>query len=147
MSEWPRKYWLNTVSKSHVLCGKEGGFVQANHGKRAPLERLHPGDLMVFYSPKEVHGEKQSCQRFTALAEIADGAVYGVEMSETFQPFRRDARFLPMTEAPIQPLLGELSFIPNKSHWGMPFRRGLFEISTADFARIAAALCFEETAF
>ncbi len=136
----PRKYWLNTVSKSHVRLGQQGGFVQANHGKRTPLERLRAGDLMVFYSPKEVYGEKAPCQRFTALAEIAYAETYQVEVSADFQPFRRDALFLPMTEVSIQPLLDRLSFVPNRRYWGIPFRRGLFEISAEDFAAIAAAI-------
>lgn len=139
------RYWLNTVSKDHVLRGQAGGFVQANHGKQAPLGRLQAGDLMVFYSPKEIYGEAAPCQKFTALAEIGAGESYQVGVPEpfqplTFQPFRKNARYLPVSEAPIQPLLDELSFIPDRAHWGLPFRRGLFEISREDFAVIAAAL-------
>jgi hypothetical protein len=35
------KYWINTVSKDHVMVGKKGGFVQAGHGKKTPLKKLH----------------------------------------------------------------------------------------------------------
>jgi hypothetical protein len=28
------KYWINTVSKDHVMVGKEESFVQAGHGKK-----------------------------------------------------------------------------------------------------------------
>jgi hypothetical protein len=42
--------------------------------------------------------------------------------------------------APIRPLIEKLDFIPDKQHWGMPFRRGLFEISGRDFDRIAKAM-------
>lgn len=56
-------YWVNTVSKNHVMVGRQAGFVQANHGKAAPLARLGRGDLMVFYSPKEVYGGTAPCHR------------------------------------------------------------------------------------
>lgn len=137
------RYWVNTVSKDHVLVGQEGGFVQAGHGKAVPLARLNEGDLMVFYSPKEVYGDAKPCQRFTAVAEVS-GESYQVTVSDDFKPFRRPARYLNMTEAPIQPLLGLLSFIPDRAHWGLPFRRGLFEINRDDFGRIAEAMAPEE---
>ena len=30
------KYWINVISKDHVLAGMEGGFTQATHGKVDP---------------------------------------------------------------------------------------------------------------
>lgn len=94
---------------------------------------------MVFYSPKEVYGETAPCQRFTAVAEIS-GESYQVTVSDDFKPFRKPARYLHVTETPIQLLLDSLSFIPDRAHWGLPFRRGLFEINRDDFERIAAAM-------
>jgi hypothetical protein len=49
-------------------------------------------------------------------------------------------RFLEANDAPILPLLPALAFIPDKQRWGFPFRRGLFEIDSADFDRIAKAM-------
>ncbi len=137
------RYWVNTVSKDHVIVGRQAGFIQANHGKAAPLARLGMGDLMVFYSPKETYGETVSCQRFTALAEIRGEKSYQVTVSDSFKPFRKAARYHDVKEVPIQPLLGSLSFIPDRSHWGLPFRRGLFEINRDDFRRIALATGLE----
>lgn len=137
------RYWVNTVSKDHVLVGREGGFVQAGHGKAAPLAHLKEGDWIVFYSPKEVYGEAAPCQRFTAVAQVG-GAPYQVTVSESFKPFRKPAHYLDVTEAPIHPLLGLLSFIPDHAHWGLPFRRGLFEINRDDFGRIVDAMALKE---
>jgi hypothetical protein len=36
-------YWINTVYRHHVLLGKAGSFVQADHGKRRSLDRMKPG--------------------------------------------------------------------------------------------------------
>lgn len=40
-------------------------------------------------------------------------------------------------DAPIRPLLGELSFVGGAANWGYKFRYGLFEIDAADAASIA----------
>jgi hypothetical protein len=49
MSDRQTKYWLVVVSKDHIEIGKKLGIVQANHGKAAPIKRMKPGDLIVFY--------------------------------------------------------------------------------------------------
>lgn len=61
-------------------------------------------------------------------------------MTPDFHPWRRNLEFLRAEEAPIKPLIEELTFIRNKSSWGFVFRRGLFEIPEEDFRRIAAAM-------
>ena len=38
------KYWIIVASKDHLQRGLNGGFIQANHGKAAPLKRMQPGD-------------------------------------------------------------------------------------------------------
>lgn len=48
--------------------------------------------------------------------------------------------FFDCKTAPIAPLIEELDFIKNKTHWGYPFRRGLFKIEKTDFERIAQAM-------
>jgi hypothetical protein len=51
--------------------------------------------------------------------------------------------FLPCEQSAIQPLLEELTFITDKLRWGYLFRRGLFQIGTDDFRRIARAMHVE----
>jgi hypothetical protein len=82
------------------------------------LKRTSPGDRVVFYAPKKD-------KRFTAIAEVGGGG---------------HVSFVQATEAPIQPLIEDLEFIPNKQRWGFPFRRGFFEIGEADYRRIARAM-------
>jgi predicted RNA-binding protein len=64
-------------------------------------------------------------------------------MAPDFHPWRRNVRFVSVNEATIQPLIPELSFITNKTHWGFMFRFGLFEIPKADFAAIVAAMNYD----
>ena len=136
------KYWINVVSREHVLIGLEGGFTQAQHGAIHGVRRLSRGDYIVFYSPRTaMQGEPLRC--FTAAGRVSDDAPYQVEMTPPFRPWRRAVEFAGCIEAPIQPLIGQLSFIPDKKRWGFPFRRGLFEIPEADFRLIAEAMRIE----
>jgi hypothetical protein len=133
-------YWINTVSRSHVQHGIEGGFTQANHGKSTTLKRLARGDLVAFYSPRADYPDGEPLQRFTAVGRVLDDAPYQAEMTPDFHPWRRRMAFLPAEETPIRELIPELAFIPDPQRWGMPFRRGLFQIGEADFQCIARAM-------
>lgn len=133
------KYWVNTISKEHVLRGKTGGFTQANHGKIQGVKRLKKGDLVVFYSGKTAYPDGDPYQKFTAMGRVTDDEPYQVEMTPSFHPFRRNLEFYEIEEAEIKPLITELSFIKDPTHWGFPFMRGLFEIPESDFKKIAVA--------
>jgi predicted RNA-binding protein len=130
------KYWINTVSKDHVMVGKKNGVVQANHGKLSPLKRLKIGDQIIFYSPKTSYENGESLKAFTAIAEIIDEKIYQVELSDDFKPFRRNAEYKECNEVKIEPIIENLGFIKNKKSWGYMFRFGLFEINKEDFILI-----------
>jgi hypothetical protein len=134
------RYWINTVSRDHVRSGVEGGFTQANHGRSTGLRRLAPGDLIAFYSPRTRYPDGEPLKHFTAIGRVIDDAPYQAEMTPTFHPWRRRVQFLECEEAPIQDLIGELTFLKDRARWGFAFRRGLFEIGAADFQRIARAM-------
>jgi hypothetical protein len=134
------RYFVNTVSRNHVLNGVAGGFTQADHGDNKRLKRLTKGDRIIFYSPRTEFRAGEPLQRFTAIGEVVDDEPYQVEMTPEFRPWRRRVKFLDSAEAPIQPLLEQLTFIPDKKKWGFPFRRGFFEIGEEDFATIARAM-------
>jgi hypothetical protein len=40
----PRHCWIGVAAKDHVDMGVAGGFIQVNHGKAGPLERMRAGD-------------------------------------------------------------------------------------------------------
>ncbi|MEZ5423070.1 MAG: EVE domain-containing protein [Pyrinomonadaceae bacterium] len=134
------RYWINTVSRSHVQIGLAGGFTQADHGKNTRIKNLAIGDLIAFYSPRTALTDGEPLQAFTAIGRIADDEPYQVEMSPTFHPWRRRVELIECVEAPIRPLIEKLSFIENKQRWGFPFRRGLFEIEQTDLELIVGAM-------
>jgi hypothetical protein len=132
------------ASRNHAQLGIDGGFIQANHGKEAPLRRIGKGDWIVLYSPKETFEGQTPCRKFAALGEVKDDRVYQVQMTEDFRPFRRDVKFVSdAIETPIEPLTAKLTFIKNKKSWGYVFRFGLIEIPRNDFSLIASNMLKE----
>ena len=134
------RYWIGVASKDHVLRGVAGGFCQLCHGKAQPLKRMAVGDWITYYSPKEQFETASPCQQFTAIGEVIGADVYAFEMFPSFVPNRRDIRFIEATDAPIRPLLAQLSFIKDKSKWGYAFRFGHLEIEKSDFDLIATQM-------
>ncbi|MEJ2640144.1 MAG: EVE domain-containing protein [Desulfosarcinaceae bacterium] len=140
MEERSNHCWIGVVSKAHAEKGVEGGFIQLNHGKRAPLQRMHAGDGIVIYSPRDSYPDGKVLQSFTAIGSIVTGEIYQVEMAADFKPYRLDVGFAECHPTPIKPLIHSLSFIKNKTRWGAAFRFGHLEIPAADFKAIAEAM-------
>ena len=131
------QYWVIVASKDHLQRGISGGFIQANHGKTAPLKRMHAGDWAIFYSPKVEFEKLETLQCFTAICKLVDENIYQHDMGGGFIPFRRNVKFLPARDVSILPLITNLTFIKDKTHWGAPFRFGTLQIPEQDFLLIA----------
>ena len=87
------------------------------------MKRLSPGDRILYYSPRTEMRTGQPLQAFTAIGEVLAGDPYQVKQSERFQPFRRDVRYFDAREAPIRPLLPDLSFVQGSASWGQVMSR------------------------
>jgi DNA-binding MarR family transcriptional regulator/predicted RNA-binding protein len=136
-------HWVSTISRDHVRLAVEGGFTQAGHGKASGLKRLKADDWLVFYSPKTSLQDGEPVQAFTAIGRVLDEDLYQVEQAPGFTPWRRNVEFVTGIEAPIRPLIDQLSFIKDKRRWGYMFRTGLFKIPQEDFAAISQAMAAE----
>ena len=112
-----------------------------NHGKLAPLRRLTPGDGLIYYSPKTAYPDGTPLKAFTAIGTVRDAAPYPAEMRPGMLGYRRDIDWLPAAETPISLVIDRLEFA--RGNWGMLARRGLFEISDADFQTIRTAMVQE----
>jgi hypothetical protein len=135
-----RKFWVGVASRAHIAIGVAGSFAQVNHGKKAPLRRMRAGDGIAFYSPKTDYPDGETLQAFTAVGVVRSGEVYEADMGGGFLPFRTDVDWVGCAEAPIRPLLEQLSFIRDPARWGAAFRFGHLEIPEADFRLIATAM-------
>lgn len=131
------RYWLSVVQREHVLRGLEQGIVQTNHGAKTGIQRMSPGDGLVYYSPKTSYPEGDPLREFTAIGTIADGEPWQ-ETQGDFHPWRRRVDYdRTATSTPIAPLLEVLELTRGNSNWGYIMRRGLVEISEVDFRVIA----------
>jgi hypothetical protein len=138
-----RHGWIGVVSREHVQRGVDGGFIQLNHGKKAPVQKLRAGDRIAMYSPRTAYPDGAPLQCFTAIGVVVSGELYQVEMAPDFHPWRVDVDFAGCREAPIQPLIERLSFIRSKTHWGAAFRFGYLKVPADDFALIASSMQVE----
>jgi hypothetical protein len=129
--------WIGVASRSHVDIGVKGGFIQLNHGKKAPLQKFRVGDGLIMYSPRVSYPDGEPLQSFTAIGTIISDEVYQVEIAPDFKPYRIEVQFHRCNETPIKPLIEQLSFIKSKTHWGSAFRFGQLKIPAKDFVLIA----------
>lgn len=132
--------WLAVASANHVRKGRAEGFMQVCHGKLAPLRRIKPGDLVVYYSPTQEFRGGETLQSFTAIGVVAEGEPYPFDMGGGFVPYRRDVHWLTAQEAPIRPLLDQLEFTAGQRNWGYALRFGVLALSSHDMALVAQAM-------
>lgn len=133
------RYWIAVASAEHARRGR-AGFMQVNHGKKTPLQRLRAGDGVTYYSPAETIGGKDRLQSFTTIGRVRDEELYQGEMGGDFTPWRRNVDYVDACAAPVAPLLDRLEFTRGNRNWGYQMRLGLFEISEHDFHIIAGAM-------
>ena len=136
----PTRYWVNTVSLDQVRRDVAGGYLQANPSVRSRLARLNPGDQVVCYSPRQSDPDGRPLQQFTACGTVVGAEPYEARVANGSRPWRIGVRFAECGGAGVRPLLGTLGFVSDPAHWGMVFRRGMFEIPRDDFVRIADAM-------
>ena len=127
-------YWLGIVQRDHVDQGVEQAIAQTNHGVRGGIQRMSPGDGLVYYSPRESYPDGIQLRHFTAIGFVADAEPWQTETGLWRRTVDYDRS---ATSTPIAPLLDELLFTRGNSNWGFVMRRGQLEISQHDFGVIA----------
>jgi hypothetical protein len=135
--------WLAVAHRDHVRRGVDQGIAQVNHGSKAGVAKLRPGDGLVYYSPKSTYPDGPALRTFTAIGRIADGdpwqaAPVSMGSRGEVSPWRRRVEYLDgAIEAKIEPLLAVLELTRSTPNWGWLMRRGLLELTDGDFAVIA----------
>jgi hypothetical protein len=134
------RYWLGVVHREHVLRGVSLGIAQINHGSRAGVMRMQPGDGLVYYSPKTRYPDGDPLREFTAIGRIADGDAWQADEGE-WHPWRRRVEYDELAHpVPITPLLEVLELTRGNRNWGFTMRRGHVEVTSDDFATIAVEM-------
>ena len=140
------RYWLGVVQREHVQRGVALGIAQVNHGSKAGLTRMSPGDGFAYYSPKTSYPDGDPLREFTAVGTVDDAEPWQAEEGD-FRPWRRRVSYADdVRAAPIAPLLDVLELTRGNRNWGFVMRRGLVELSAADFRAIAEAMGADDLA-
>lgn len=136
--------WLGVASADHVARGVGLGIGQIGHGARPGLARMRPGDVLVYYSPRETL-DGAPLRAFTAIGRVVDDEVWQADEGE-FRPWRRRVAYesgaRPVALASVRADL-ELTSGPD---WGYRLRRGLVELGDHDATVMAAAMGAPSTA-
>lgn len=110
------------------------------HGRGVAARRLGPGDGLVYYAPREGIGEGTEIRAFVAIGRVLDAPAAERVMAEGVSGWYRRMAWLASRPADVYPLLDNLSFVRDRRHWGMYFRRSLFEVEARDFTLIRNAM-------
>ena len=130
--------WLGVVSAAHVRRGVELGIAQINHGQRAPLTRMQPGDTLVYYSPTRQRGDRTPYRFFTAIGTVADDDIWQADEGD-FAPYRRRIDYLAATPVPLADLRPRLH-LTGEPNWGYQLRTGLVLLDVHDVQIIREAM-------
>ncbi len=117
-----QRHWVIVASRDHARRGAREGFIMANHGKRAPLQRMSRGDGILVYSPTTTYPRGEPLRAVTFV-----GAVTGdePEPSEVIAGgFRRAASLREVEPVPLSAIRDQLPV--------SRIRFGSFEIDAAD---------------
>ncbi len=136
-----QRFWIGVAVAEHIRIGAEEGFCAFAHGNHKAVGKLSLGDRFLYYATKE-HFENGQSTGQAVQAFLASGEVTGdvrADEREGYPAFVRNAKYDPLFNVPVKPLINRLSFIKNPQYWGMAFRRSLFEISESDYRIIMDA--------
>lgn len=123
-----RRHWVIVASRDHARRGVDSGFVMANHGKRAPLARMSPGDGILIYSPTTSYPHGEPLRAVTIVGEVTGDEP---EPSEVIAGgFRRAAS---LHEIELLPLEEIRDYLPVSR-----IRYGFFELDPVDAEAIWA---------
>ena len=128
MTSSPPRHWVVVVSRDHARRGVTGGFIMANHGKRAPLARMTRGDGIIIYSPTTSYPDGEPLRAVTFVGEVTGDQP---EPSEVIAGgFRRAADLREVQPVALADIRDHL---PTSR-----IRFGFFEIDAADAEAIRA---------
>jgi hypothetical protein len=133
-------HWIGIAAGKHVAAGVEGGFAMFAHGRHEAAKRVLPGDWVTYYSPREGMNAGAELRAFTAIGIVLPGEAAEREMAPGQTGWYRRMRWLDARPADIYPLLDRFSFVTDRRHWGMYFRKSLFKVGEKDFALVAEAM-------
>ena len=138
MNAAPGPGWLAVACAEHVERAVGLDVAQVHHGRRAGLDRMRPGEVLVYWSPARRRGDTVALRQFTAVGTVADDEVWQADEG-AFRPFRRRVRYLPSRSLPLADVRDRLA-LTSQPTWGQQLRRGLVRLDERDVAVLVDAM-------
>ena len=132
-------FYIGVVHLAQVREAERQGYVSFAHGDRASVEKVVPGDKVVYYAPKEDE-DGAPVQAFIAHATVTGEEVETRSFGSHGTGQVRRATYDAVREVPVRPMIEDLEILAGKQNWGGVFRSGKVEIGAADYQRIAGAM-------
>lgn len=132
--------WIGVAAGRHVAIGVAEGFAMFAHGRHEAAKKVRAGDWVAYYSPREGMDEGAELRAFTAIGVAIPGEANERLMVPGVTGWSRPMRWLDAEPASIYGILDKFSFVRDRRHWGMHFRKSLFKVTAGDFALIAEAM-------
>jgi predicted RNA-binding protein len=109
-----------------------------SESKAARVKSFRPGDLVIFYVPRESLISNKRVGKFIGLAEIKEESHKSSEpvWNNGLFPYRVRIELLSHDSCEIKPLIKALTFIKNKNSWGATFLGGIVKVPADDFEKI-----------
>ena len=122
------KYWLCVTNEENWQIIKEKRIWGVPERRKAIIDQVKPGDLLVFYvKPKRIGGIfEATSESFLSETEIFKGGLFPHRI-------KLKAIFIPKEPKSFEPLIRKLTFIKNKKFWTISLRRAVLEISKDDY--------------
>lgn len=132
-------FWLAVAHAHQVGIIRAKGLVAFSKGQKAPVTKVATGDRAVYDAPR-TDFEGDQVQAFVVMATVTGAAAFETSLAGETAAWVCEAVYDDASNAPIRPMIPDLSFIGMPSHWGVALGRSHFEVPEADISVIARAM-------
>lgn len=138
-------YWLCNAAQEHVDIVKNKGYHQLNMGPKEPLEKMHAGDWILYYSPTILFEKPETtCHTFSGISCLTDNHVYPQDPNNPIR-WRRNAQYYHCKPHHVQEFHHHVEFLHKYDNWLDALKETIFKISPQDFLTVAQTILVPDT--
>ena len=134
-------YWLCVTTEDNWRVIREKLVWGVADRFKNAIQRVKPGDKLVFYVMQTIKGKKTIPSRIVGIFEAVSepyrnsAKIFKAYGSESIFPNRVEIKTIKIFDKPLffKELVPKLSFIRNKQRWSGSLRRAMIEIPEKDY--------------
>lgn len=142
------KFWIVTISEDNLKIATLHNLIGLPSRRKHYIQLMAEGDTIVFYISKKRAGyydRKGIVSNFGPVAKVVglpfydETRIWESRSGEAY-PWRRKISIVLNKQINARSIIKELSFVRNKSRWGLYFIKGANRITEEDYKLIFNAL-------